>query len=82
MRLQLGGASSHWDVVLGMHAKNLLSGERDCMVYVRRLKERQNVIKMFLGKRPVSLQPSILKYNGISLINGSYGYCQNRFVPR
>ena len=24
----------------------------------------------------------ILKYNGISQINGSYGFCQNRFVPR
>ena len=35
-----------------------------------------------LGKRPFSLQPIILKYNGISLINGSYGFCQNRFVPR
>jgi hypothetical protein len=35
-----------------MHAKNLLSGERDCMVYVRRLKERQNVIKMFRVTHP------------------------------
>jgi hypothetical protein len=24
----------------------------------------------------------ILKYNGISQINGSYGFCQNWFVPR
>ena len=29
------------------NANNLLSSERDCMVYVRRLKERQNVIKKF-----------------------------------
>jgi hypothetical protein len=35
-----------------MHAKNLLSSERDCMVYVRRLKERQNVIKMFRVTHP------------------------------
>jgi hypothetical protein len=34
---------------------NLLSSERDCMVYVRRLKERQNVIKMFSVSHPHGL---------------------------
>ena len=37
---------------------------------------------MCFGERLFSLQRIILKYNGISLINGSYGFCQNRFVPR
>jgi hypothetical protein len=50
--MQVGGARSDGDVVLGVHANNLLSSERDCMVYVRRLKERQNVIKMFRVTHP------------------------------
>ena len=35
-----------------------------------------------LGKKPFGFRPFILKYNGIPQINGSYGFCQNRFVPR
>jgi len=35
-----------------------------------------------LGEKPFGFRPFILKYNGISQINGSYGFCQNRFVPR
>jgi hypothetical protein len=33
-------------------------------------------------QNPFGFGPFILKYNGISLINGSYGFCQNRIVPR
>jgi len=52
VRLQVGGAHSNGDVVLGVHANNLLSSERDCMVYIRLLKEKQNVIKMFRVTHP------------------------------
>ena len=43
---------------------------------------RQTVREGLNDLSEFSLQRIILKYNGTSLINGSYGFCQNRFVPR
>jgi len=49
---------------------------------VSRIETRQTVCERLndvLGEKPFGFRPFILKYNGISQINSSYGFCQNRF---